>query len=82
MTIGKGSSLAIKKEFRISCKSSSSSPIAKIHQAMGGNEEVGPSTRSKRSRYRDDDDDDNAIEVENLDGLVDVDSEEDFMAYD
>ncbi|KAM0046289.1 putative ribonuclease H-like superfamily [Helianthus debilis subsp. tardiflorus] len=58
-------------------------------EAMGGNEDVGPSTRSKRERHRDDDDDDarvNSVEVENLDeqldSLVDVDSEEDFIAYD
>ncbi|KAK9048033.1 hypothetical protein SSX86_033004 [Deinandra increscens subsp. villosa] len=51
-------------------------------EAMGGNEEVGPSTRSKRERYRDDDD---IVEEENvgeqLDDLVNVDSDEDFTAY-
>ncbi|CAH1425309.1 unnamed protein product [Lactuca virosa] len=55
-------------------------------EAMGRNEEVGVTTRSKRERYRDDVDDDIRIEVnhldEQLDALVDVDSEEDFMAYD
>ncbi|XP_022003656.2 uncharacterized protein LOC110901115 [Helianthus annuus] len=57
-----------------------------VREAMGGNEEVGPSTRTKRSRYRDDDDD-VPINVEDdlnvqLDEMVDVDSEEDFMSYD
>ncbi|KAJ0789561.1 putative transcription factor/ chromatin remodeling BED-type(Zn) family [Helianthus annuus] len=56
-------------------------------EAMGGNEDVGPSTRSKRERYRDDDDDDvRGVEVEDLDerldSLVDVDSEEDFIGYE
>ncbi|CAI9272984.1 unnamed protein product [Lactuca saligna] len=55
-------------------------------EAMGRNEEVGVTTRRKRERYRDDVDDDIRIEVndldEQLDALVDVDSEEDFMAYD
>ncbi|XP_023762549.1 uncharacterized protein LOC111911009 [Lactuca sativa] len=55
-------------------------------EAMGTNEEVGVTTRSKRERYRDDVDDDIRIEVNNLDeqldALVDVHSEEDFMAYD
>nr|KAJ0200313.1 hypothetical protein LSAT_V11C600321310 [Lactuca sativa] len=48
--------------------------------------DVGVTTRSKRERYRDDVDDDIRIEVndpdEQLDALVDVDSEEDLMAYD
>ncbi|XP_022039925.2 uncharacterized protein LOC110942454 [Helianthus annuus] len=55
-------------------------------EAMGGNEDVGPSTRSKRERYRDDDVRVNSVEVEDLDerldSLVDVDSEEDFIGYD
>ncbi|KAI3818669.1 hypothetical protein L1987_12484 [Smallanthus sonchifolius] len=56
-------------------------------EAMGGNEEVGPSTKSKSERYIDDDDDDDiTVEVndleEQLDGLIDVDSEDDFIAYD
>nr|KAJ0191080.1 hypothetical protein LSAT_V11C800413060 [Lactuca sativa] len=55
-------------------------------EAMGRNEEVGVTTRSKRERYKDDVDEDIRIEVndlnEQLDALVDVDSEEDFMAYD
>ncbi|XP_076934190.1 uncharacterized protein LOC143600362 [Bidens hawaiensis] len=53
-------------------------------EAMGGNEEVGASTSSKRSRYRDDDD--IGVEVEDLDeqldSMVDMASEEDFIAYD
>ncbi|XP_022041936.1 uncharacterized protein LOC110944588 [Helianthus annuus] len=57
-----------------------------VQEAMGGNEEVRPGTRTKRSRYRDDDDD-VRIHVEDdlnvqLDEMVDVDPEEDFMAYD
>mgnify|MGYP001551357000 CR=1 FL=1 len=55
-------------------------------EVMGRNEEVGVTTRSKRERYKDDVDEDIRIEVndldEQLDVLVDVDSEEDFMAYD
>nr|KAJ0199838.1 hypothetical protein LSAT_V11C600323420 [Lactuca sativa] len=55
-------------------------------EAMGRNEEVGVTTRSKRKHYKDDVDDDITIEVndldEQLDALFDVDSEEDFMAYD
>ncbi|XP_022029322.1 uncharacterized protein LOC110930330 [Helianthus annuus] len=56
-----------------------------VREAMGGNEEVRPSSRTKRLRYRDDDDvtihaeDDLNVQ---LDEMVDVDSEEDFMAYD
>ncbi|XP_076955201.1 uncharacterized protein LOC143629943 [Bidens hawaiensis] len=53
-------------------------------EAMGGNEEFGARTRSKRSRYRDDGD--ATVEVDDLEQqleyLVDVDSEDDFMAFD
>ncbi|GKG46333.1 hypothetical protein Tco_0501179, partial [Tanacetum coccineum] len=48
-----------------------------VREAMGGNVDVGPSTRSKRERYRDDDDE---IDVgvgleEEVNALDDVDSD-------
>ncbi|CAH1439887.1 unnamed protein product [Lactuca virosa] len=57
-----------------------------VREPMGGTEEVGVTTRSKRDRYRDDEDDDDIrVEVEDLDeqldALGDVGSEEDFMSY-
>ena len=65
-----------------------------VREAMGGNEEVGPSTRSKRERYRDDDDDlhvgDGGEEVEDREAnlneevnvLDDVDSDAEPIACD
>ena len=63
-----------------------------VREAMGGNVDVGPSTRSKRERYRDDDDDDQFgfgdeeeeeegadkdNDINDLDMLNDVDSDAD-----
>jgi hypothetical protein len=61
-----------------------------VREAMGGNVDVGPSTRSKRERYRDDDDDDQFgvgdeeeegadkdDDINDLDMLNDVDSDAD-----
>ena len=45
-------------------------------EATGANEDDGSSLRNKRARYRDDDED---ITIADVDGLVDVDSEEDFQ---
>ncbi|CAH1446327.1 unnamed protein product [Lactuca virosa] len=57
-----------------------------MQEAMGRNEEVRVTTRSKRECHKDDVDDDIRIEVEDLDeqfdALVDVDSKEDFVACD
>ena len=61
-----------------------------VREAMGGNVDVGPSTRSKREHYRDDDDDDQFgvgdeeeegadkdDDINDLDMLNDVDSDAD-----
>ncbi|XP_023755145.2 uncharacterized protein LOC111903608 [Lactuca sativa] len=47
-----------------------------VREAMGGNVDIGPSTRSKRERYRDDDDDNDQTRVElEYDVYVDLDVE-------
>ncbi|XP_052619769.1 uncharacterized protein LOC111887978 [Lactuca sativa] len=47
-----------------------------VREAMGGNVDIGPSTRSKRERYRDDDDDNDKTRVEVEDDVyVDLDVE-------